>query len=86
MDLPWSLAAILHNEGWYMELGVYSQIKNGLSGNHSVVALNPIRLIIGVLASHLWGEDRGQDKGKRKSCSDCIKLQSDVSLQLGTPS
>lgn len=66
MDLPWSLAAILHNEGWYMELGVYSQIKNGLSGNHSVVALNPIRLIIGVLASHLWvkTEDRIRERGK----------------------
>lgn len=66
MDLPWSLAFVLHNEGWYMELRVYPQIKNGLSENHSVVTPNSIRLIMCVLASHLDREKVNKREGERE--------------------
>ena len=80
MDLPWSLAFVLHNEGGYMELGVYSAIKK----ISPLLPLNPIRLIVRVLASHLWGE-RGRhsprqtwnrrDRIGKEEKPDCIKLQ-----------
>lgn len=94
MDLPWSLAFLLHNEGWYTELRVYPPIKNGLSRNHSIVACNPIRLIIWVLASHLWGERRTDRQRQTQSRRDRIreggesglhKLQSKSQIQLVTP-
>ena len=80
MDLPWSLAFALHNEGWYMELGVYPAIKE----ISPLLPLNPIKLIVRVLASHLWGE-RGRhrqrqtwnrrDRIGKEEKLDCIKLQ-----------
>lgn len=46
MDLPWSLVLVRHNAGQDVELRVGPRIKDGLSGNHSFVTTNPIRLII----------------------------------------